>query len=177
MKIFKTLFTGGVLVAAMACASASPVTLPDSSTTTTVTATVAEQAVVSIPAAISFTVNDINAATAVDVAPTVTLTDVVLADGHKVTVSVNGEAGGFHAPAGGTNTWAASDLSWTAPSTDSGSGSSGTLSGSTPQLVATSGANVGGLVVSSIPFSLASKANIDRAGDHTMTLTWTIASL
>src|SRR5436853_1153496 len=77
------LFAGAIVLSTAAIANAqTTVTLPDTSQTTTFTATVSEQARVTIPAAISFNVFDVSASHAASAA-SITIDNIVLATATK----------------------------------------------------------------------------------------------
>lgn len=156
-----------------AAAGAAVVTLPDESGTTTFTATVAEQANVSVPANIAFTVNDVSSST--DGTGDVSASTIVLNDGNALKISLKANASTFTAATGGTVTWDASDVSWTAGTWTNGAGSSGTLDSAAYNEVAHSDANASS-TGSTITFTLAAKATVDRAGDHTLAATWKFES-
>lgn len=168
----------GLLVSA-GLASAAVVTLPDETQSTTFTATVSEQANVSVPATVTFTVTDVSSSTVASDA-TVSATTIVLTDGNALKISLKGDAADFTPPTGGTNTWAVGDVSWDTGATwtgiTGGAGTAGTLA-TAYGTVATSDANVTALSTTSLTFTLAADATVDRAGDHTLAATWKFESL
>ena len=176
-------FTIFLLVAALVLgvsgmAGATVVTLEDTSQTTTFTATVAEQADVTVPATVTFTVNDVTSST--NGTGFVSATSIVLDDGHFLKISLKGNAAAF-TPPGGVTTWDASDVSWAAGTWTNGTGNAASLSdtANTYVLVATSNANAAS-TSSTITFTLAAKAAASPAiwaGDHTLTATWKFESL
>src|SRR5688572_25090588 len=86
------------------------VTLPDTSQTTLLTATVSEQARIVVPASVSFTVGNIANSTAASAA-TVTIDRIVMASAtRQLRISVQAAAGSFTPPSVGATTWAASDV-------------------------------------------------------------------
>lgn len=93
------IFAGLCAALAVGMASAQTTrTLPDSSETTVLTATVAEQAKVTVPASVAFTVNDVSASTPA-AAASVTITDIVLATATKqLKVSLQADAAAFTPP-------------------------------------------------------------------------------
>lgn len=93
-------FAGLCAALAVGMASAQTTrTLPDDTSETTVlTATVAEQAKVTVPASVAFTVNDVSASTPA-AAASVTITDIVLATATKqLKVSLQAAAAAFTPP-------------------------------------------------------------------------------
>lgn len=155
---------------------AAQVTLPDTSQTTTFTANVSEQAVVSVPASISFNVTDVASPTQATADATVSATTIVLSDGNALKVEIKANSDNFTAPAGGSVTWAASDISWDAATWENGSGSSGQLSSAAFTEVAASSTNASSLSTSDLTFTLAAKSSVDRAGNHTLIATWKFSS-
>src|SRR2546430_17490625 len=80
------------------------VTLPDTSRTTTLTANVTEQATVTVPTTVTFTVNNVGASTNSS-SQSVTTSSVVLVDAKSLKISLQANAANFTAPAGGGTTW------------------------------------------------------------------------
>lgn len=158
-------------------AGAAVVTLEDTSQTTTFTATVAEQADVTVPGTVTFTVSDVTSSTAGTGA--VSVTSIVLADTKTLKISLQGSAAAFTPPAVGGTTWDVGDVSWAAGTWDSGTGAAGTLLSTGYTEVSTSAANPVSQG-STITFTLAAKATASpavKAGDHTLTATWKFESL
>lgn len=170
----------GLLGAACGLSSAAVVTLPDTSQTTTLTASVSEQASVSVPSGVTFNVTDISSSTAASAA-TVSISSIVLATATKqVRLSVKANAASFTPPAGsgaGAVSWDATDVSWNAPTWTNGTGSSGTLSDSTYNAVATSDAAASSIDTSSLVFTLGGKSTVNRSGNHTLNITWKVESI
>lgn len=155
--------------------AASAETLPSTSHTTTLTATVSEQATISVPAGITFTVTDATAPTTA-ASGTISCTNVVLANLKTLKISLQANAAAFTPPTGGSVTWSAGDVSWNAGSWGTGpTGTAATLSNSAYATVVTTAANAAS-VTGSCTFTLAPKA-IDRAGSHTLAMTWKVESL
>jgi hypothetical protein len=157
-------------------ASAVVVTLPDETQSTTFTATVSEQADVTVPASVAFTVGDVSSSTD-SAAQTVSATTVVLTNGQALRVELQGDAADFTPPAGGTVTWAAGDISWNAATWSNGTGASGTLSSAAYTKLADTDANAASTTTNNLVFTLAAKATVDRAGDHTLAATWKFSSI
>jgi hypothetical protein len=181
----KSLFMKGMTVAAAAGLMSgvglaqTTVSLPDTSQTSTFTATVSEQAKVTVPSAIAFTVTDIATSTAASAA-IVTIDDLVLptaTDTLKIGVQAN--ASDFTPSVALATTWAASDVSWNAATWTSATGASGTLSDSAYGSVATCTAastncSTTGLV--GLVFTLAAKDTVTYSGGHTLVMTWKFTS-
>lgn len=155
--------------------AALAVVLPDESQQTTLTATVSEQANISVPNEILFDVTNVSANTdATGLA--VSATTVVLNDGNALRIELKADAANFTPPSGAAVAWAASDVSWDAAAWTGGTGAAGVLSSAAYTKVADSSANASELSSSAVTWTLASKATIDRAGDHTLTSTWKFSS-
>ncbi|HZF07412.1 MAG TPA: hypothetical protein VFE33_01345 [Thermoanaerobaculia bacterium] len=169
------LFTLSVALAGAANA-ATTLTLPDSSQTTSLSATVSEQARVTVPATVSFTVSNVGSSTA-SASQSVTVDNIVLADGKKLKISLEADAADFTAPTGGTVTWAATDVSWNAATWGgTGTGNATSLSDSAFGEVARSAANDATLSSTDLVFTLAAKSTVDRAGSHTLGAHWKFES-
>lgn len=165
-------------VIARAASAQTTVTLPNTSQTTTLTATVSEQARVNLPTAVAFAVANTSAATASS-AQTVTIDQIVLTAGNKLKLSVKANATAFTPPTAGDTTWSPSDVSWNAATWTTGTGATGTLNNdaATYTQVATSGANAATLSSSTLTFTLAAKPTVTRAGAHTLAVTWKVESI
>src|SRR5437867_11853208 len=88
------------------------VTLPDTSQTTILSAAVSEQARVVVPAAVTFTVNDVSVSHAASAA-SVTIDRIVLTTATKqFKISLQAAASSFTPPVSGATTWSASDVTW-----------------------------------------------------------------
>jgi hypothetical protein len=168
-------------VAALIAAAATPaqavtVTLPDSSLSTVVQLSLLDTATVTVPATLTFVVNDITSATAATAA--VTVTGLSLGTAH-LQISLQANAAAFTPPSVGATTWNAGDISWTAGTWTNGTGSAGTLTSSAFNIVAT--CNAGFLVTgcnnAAIGFTLAAKPGVKISGSHTLTMTWKFASI
>lgn len=147
------------------------------------TAAVAEQARVTVPAGISFDVTNVSAATtrgnvAVSVANIVLLTATKQL---RIGLIANGLA--FTPPVTGATTWAASDVSWNAgpgggPNQwQNAVGSAGTLSSVAYNNVATCNADTTGCSITHLSFTLAAKPSVKRSGNYTLTVTWKFESI
>lgn len=150
------------------------VVLPSTTVTSTLTADVAEQAQVSVPASVSIAVNNVNAQSA-QPNQAVSATNIVLATATKqLKVSIQANAATFTPPATATNTWNASDVSWTttggSPWTNA-TGTDRTLSHLSYNTVATCNAGATSSSTTRLKFNLASNANINRSGTHTLVIT------
>lgn len=176
-KLTMFLLVAVLVLGVSVMAGAIVVTLPDTSQTTTFTATVAEQADVTVPATVTFTVNDVTSTT--NGTGAVSATSIVLADTKQLKISLQGNAASFTPPAAGGTTWDVGDVSWAAGTWTNGTGAAGTLSSAAYVVVATSAANAPS-TGSTITFTLAAKAAADpavKAGDHTLIATWKFESL
>jgi len=153
------------------------VILPDTSQTTTLTATVSEQARVIVPATVTFLVTNVSASTAASAA-SVTVDRIVLATATKqFKVSLQAAASSFTPPVGGATTWAASDVTWNAATWTNATGSSGALSSSAYNAVATCTADATTCSTTGLVFTLAAKTTVQRSGNHTLSVTWKFESI
>jgi hypothetical protein len=153
------------------------VVLPSTSLSTTLTATVSEQARVAVPAGVLFSVGDIGTTTAASAA-SVTIDQIVLATTTKqLRISLQAGAASFTPSIGGSPTWAASDVSWNAATWTQATGSAGTLSSSSYNAIATCTAGVSSCSTSQLIFTLAPNTAITNAGNHTLSVTWKIESI
>lgn len=153
------------------------VTLPDTSQTTLLTATVSEQARVVVPASVSFNVTDIANSTAASAA-TVTIDRIVLATATKqFKVSVQAAAASFTPPVVGATTWSASDVTWNLASWTRATGAAGTLSSVSFTPVATCDAGVADCSTTALIFTLGAKTTVQRSGAHTLIVTWKFESI
>jgi ABC-type transport system substrate-binding protein len=153
------------------------VQLPDSSQTTTLTATVSDQATVTTPANVTFTVNDVASSTAGSAAA-VTVTGIVLPTAaDKLKVSVKANAASFTPPVALATTWDASDVSWTGGTWTNATAASGTLSSASFGEVARCDADVSACNSTDVAFTLAAKSTVKRSGNHTLTITWKFEKL
>ena len=167
----------GVLVLAAGAEAQTSVTLPDTSQTTTLTANVSEQAKVTVPSGVTFSVNDVTASTAASAA-SVTVQNIVLATATKqFKVSLQANAAAFTPPVGGATTWSASDVSWNAATWTTATGASGTLSNSAYNAVATCDADTAACSTTGLVLTLAAKSTVKRSGNHTLVVTWKFESI
>jgi len=153
------------------------VTLQDTSQTTTLTANVSEQARVTVPAGVAFTVNNVAASTAAGAA-SVTIDSIVLATATKqLQVSLQANAASFTPPVVGATTWAAGDVSWNAAAWTNAAGAAGTLSNSAYTTVATCTADAAACSTTALVFTLGAKSTVKRAGAHALVVTWKFESI
>jgi len=166
---YTTALTAAALLASARAVSAqTTVVLPDTSQTTTLTATVGEQARVSFPASLTFSVTDIASSTTSSTG-SVTVTNIVLATAAKqLRMSLEADAAAFTPPVGGATSWSAGDVSWGAVSWTNATGTAGTLSNASYNVVATCTADVSSCSTSALAFSLAANTNVKRSGNHTL---------
>ena len=174
------ILTGSVaalLLAAPLASAQTTVSLPDTSQTTILTATVAEQARVSFPSTASFSVNDV-ASTTASTAASITLTNIVLSSAtRQLRVSLQADAASFTPPVAGAVTWAASDVTWNASTWSSGAGSTGTLSSASANVVATCSADAAACSTSGLVFTLGANTNVKRSGNHVLVVRWKLESV
>ena len=168
---------GLLLSAATVVHAQVTVTLPSTSQTTTLTATVAEQANVTVPTAVSFAVSDIASATPAT-AVSVTASSVVLSSALKqLRISLQANAASFTPPPSGAITWNASDVAWNAASWTNASGVAGTLSNAAYNTVATCTAGAGSCNTTGLVFTLGANPSIVRSGNYTLVVTWKFESI
>jgi len=148
------------------------VTLPDTSQTTLLTATVSEQARIVVPASVSFNVGNIANSTAASAA-TVTIDRMVLASATKqLRISVQANAASFTPPSVGATTWSASDVTWNAASWTRATGVSGVMSSVSFTQVATCDPGAADCSTTDLTFTLGAKPTVNRSGAHTLIVTW-----
>ena len=166
-----------VMTAGLASAQTTA-TLPDSSQTTTLTATVSEQAQVTVPAGVTFNVTNIGASTAASAA-SVTVDGIVLATATKqLKISLQANAASFTPSVVGAGTWSAADVSWGAATfSNSGVGAAGTLSALAYGEIATCAADAASCSTTDLVFTLAPNASVKRSGNHTLSMTWKFESI
>jgi hypothetical protein len=171
------LSSGSLMIGAGIAQAQTTVTLPDVSQTTTLTATVSEQARVLVPAGVTFNVTSVSSNTAAAGA-SVTVDRIVLATATKqFKVSLEANAAAFTPPVGGATTWSASDVTWNAAAWTNAAGSSGTLSNAAFTAVATCTAGVATCSTSALVFTLGAKPTVAISGNHTLTVTWKFESI
>ncbi len=182
MVTIKMALTTVLLLAAAAAGAQTPVTLPDSTRTTTLSASVSEQATITVPAAVAFSVTNVTAQTTATDA-SISLANIVLATATKqVKISLMANAGSFTPSVGGATTWSATDVSWTTPNGGGGSWVNGvrvngTLSSSVFGEVATCTADAASCSTTGLSFKLAAKPTVQRSGGHTLSVTWKVESI
>src|SRR5262249_34004243 len=136
-----------------------------------------EQARVTLPSAIAFTVGNTAVSTAASAA-SVTIDNIVLATATKqLKLSIQANAASFTAPVNGATTWSAGDATWNAPTWTPATGASGTLSSSAFTEVATGDADTASMSTTGLVFTLAAKATVKRSGAHTLAATWKVESI
>jgi len=168
---------GAMLLVSVPAFAQQSVTLTDTSQTTTLTATVSEQARVTEPAGVTFNVTNLSSSTAATAA-SVTVQNIVLATATKqLRVSVQGNAASFTPPVAGATTWAVGDVTWNAATWTNATGASGTLSNSAYTAVATCTADAADCSTTGLVFTLGAKGTVKRAGNHTLVVTWKFESI
>jgi hypothetical protein len=166
-----------ILALSSAAAAQTTVTLPDTSQTTTMSASVNEQARVTVPATVTFTVSNIAVSTAA-AAVTVTADQIVTASATKqLKISLQANAASFTPPVAGAVTWTASDVSWNAPSWTNATGTAAALSNSSYNTVATCQADATSCSTTGLVFTLGAKPTVQRSGAHTLVVTWKFESI
>lgn len=177
MNIRTLAFAAALVPLSSAALAQTVVTLPDTSQTTTLTATVSEQAQVTVPAGVSFDVTDISSSTAASAA-SVTIDNIVLDTATKqLKVSIQANATDFTPSVGGAATWSASEVTWNAATWTSATGASGTLSDGAFGEVATCTADTASCSTTGLVFTLAANTSVKRSGDHTLVITWKFESI
>jgi hypothetical protein len=168
---------GAMAICATVAEAQTTVQLPDESQQTTLTASVTEQASVTVPANISFDVMDIAQDTAATAA-TVTVSNIVLATATKqLQISAKADSASFSPPVSGATTWSAADVSWNAASWTNAAGASGALSSSAFTEVASCDQDAATCSTTGLVFTLGAKTTVKRSGDHTLSVTWKFESI
>ena len=168
---------GAVAVMAGTASAQVTVSLPDTSQTTLLTATVAEQARVTFPSGVSFTVADVASSTA-SANASVSVANIVLATATKqLKVSLQANAAAFTPPVSGATTWSAADVTWGAGSWTNATGAAGTLSNSAYNEVATCAADAASCNTSALVFTLGAKSTVQRSGNHTLVVRWRVEAV
>jgi hypothetical protein len=168
---------GALLLGATLASAQTTLTLPDTSQTTTLTATVSEQARVTFPSTASFIVNDVASSTASSAA-SITVTNIVLSSAtRQLRISLQADTASFTPPVGGAVTWAASDVTWGASTWSSGTGTAGTLSSASANIVATCAADAASCSTSGLVFTLGANTSVKRSGNHVLVVRWKIESV
>lgn len=146
----------------------------DTSRTSTLTATVSEQATVSVPSNVTFAVTNINNSTNSGAQP-VTVTGIVTDSATKrLRISLKANAASFTSP-GGTPTWSASDVAWTSTWTNA-TAANNTLNSASFSSVAECTADAVACSTADLVLTLGAKTTVKRAGDHTLQVTWKFES-
>ncbi len=175
--IFITLSMAMLALHSTPAQAQTTVTLPDTSQTTLLTATVSEQARIVVPASVSFNVTNIASSTAAS-ASAVTVDRIVLATATKqFKVSIQAAAASFTPPVVGAVTWSAGDVSWNAASWTRATGAAGTLSSASFTQIATCDPGVADCSTTALVFTLGPKTTVLRSGAHTLIVTWKFESI
>jgi hypothetical protein len=152
------------------------VDLPDTSQTSSMQATVSEQAQVTVPADITFAVTNITITTAATAAA-VTITNIALATSTKqLEILIDTSAADFTPPTGG-GTIAATAVTWNASTGTAWTGASGTLANGTFNQVATCTAGVAACSTTGLVFTRAAVPTIQISGLYTLTVNWKFESI
>ncbi len=184
MKMPNTMWLVAVVVGllvSVSLASATVVTLPNTGQGSTFTATVSEQANVSVSAAIAFAVDDVTSTTDNTADASVSATVIVLTNGNALKIELTGNAETFAPPAAGGTTWDVEDVSWDTATWSNGTGNAASLSatGGTYIEVAHSDANAASCASTDLTFTLAAKSAASpavKSGAHTLAATWKFSS-
>ena len=177
LNLMKRTLTAATM-AVLAVSLAGAATLPDENSTTTMTATVSEQAQLTTPATVSFTVDDITSPTAAT-AVSVSATSIALStDLKKLKISLAPNTAAFSKPTGALVGWVSSDVSFTSTGT-AWTQNNSTLSAiaGTYVAVATCTANATSCSSSDLTFTLAANSGIDGSGDFALAVTWKFESI
>jgi hypothetical protein len=158
-------------------AGAQTVSLPNTDLTTTLTASVSEQATVTVPANVLFNVTNIGAATNATAA-SVTISNIVLANATKrIKISLQADAASFTPPVGGAATWAPGDVTWNAATWTNATGASGQLSSGAYTEVSTCAADAASCSTNDLTFTLGANSSVKRSGNHTLTVRWKVEAI
>lgn len=164
-------------------AAQTTVGLPDTAQSTTLTAAVAEQVRVTIPAGVSFNVTNVRSSTS-EGNVAISVQNIVLSTATKqLRISLTANATSFTPPSAGATTWSASDVSWNAgpgggPNQwQNATGSAGTLSAAAYNTVATCNADTSSCSITKLSITLDAKPTVKRAGSHTLIVTWKFESI
>ena len=177
------LIGAGMSLVTTAVSAQSTVPLPDTSQVTTMTASVVEQARVTLPASATIDVDNVASSSGTGNL-TVNVQNIVLSTATKqLRISVMANAASFTPPVSGATTWSADDLTWSngpggGPSAwQNASGSAGTLSSAVYTAIATCDADAATCSSTGFKFNLAAKPTVKRAGSHTLLVTWKFESI
>lgn len=163
-------------------AAQTSVTLPNSSSTTTLTAAVSEQARVTVPGAVTFNVTNVTASTGSGNL-TVSIQNIVLATATKqFRISLRANAASFTPSVGGATTWLASDVTWSTPAGGpnawvNATRANGTLSSASYGTVADCSPDAASCSTTGLSFTLGAKSTVKRSGVHTLVITWRFESI
>jgi hypothetical protein len=165
-------FVSSLVMIGVGSASAQvTVALPDTTQTTTLTASVSPQARVTVPAGVTFNVLDTSVAT-VATGASVTVTNIVTpAATSQLRLSVQADAASFTPPVAGTS-WNASEVTWAAGTWTNATGLAGTLSSAAYNTVATCDANASACSITGLVFTLGANGAVNRSGSHTLVVRW-----
>lgn len=151
--------------------------LPVNDQTTTFTAAVSEQARITVPAGVTFSVSNIAASNSQDIA--IAVQNIVLTTASRqLRISVKADSAAFTPPQSGATTWAATAVSWTSgpgggPNAwQNATGSAGTLSSASFNTVATCNPDVASCSIAKLPLTLGSATGVSRSGSYSLTVTW-----
>jgi hypothetical protein len=169
------------LVCAGAASAQVTLEFPDYTQQTTVTVNVggsgSDQAEVTLPSGVGFSVTNIASSTASS-AVSIAATGISLASSTaQLKISLQANAAAFTPPAVGAATWTAAAVSWNAASWTNATGAAGTLSEGSFLEVGTCNANVTSCSTTGLVFTRAPNTAVKRSGNHTLTVIWKIESI
>ena len=161
----------------LAARAATTIPVPDTSQTTTFSASVDEQCSITVPNDVIFVVTDVATQTTTS-GVTLSVSDIVLATATKqLKISIQANAASFTPPVALATTWAAGDITWEDSTWTNATGAAGTMSNTAYHELATADADVATCAGTDIVFHLAAKSTVKRSGDHTLDCTWKIESI
>lgn len=168
--------TIGLALFARMSSAQSPVTFPDASLTTTLTAIVSDQAVVRVPSAVTFVVDDAARGTDAAAAELQVTNIVVPSDTTTVRILARAGAPAFVPPRPGAVTWSASDVSWNSSAWSNATPTAGQLAADGFTSIATCDGGAASCGTHGLIFTLAPKTSV-ASGEHQLLLIWKIESL
>jgi len=166
----------GLVLLARAVSGQTLVSLPDASLTTTLTASVSEQARASVPNAITFMVDDTTVGTDAAAAALKIANIVQPSATSTLRILARASAPAFAPPTPGATTWSASDVAWKASAWTNATSSAGQLAHDAFTNVATCTAGAASCGTNSLLFTLAPKRDVG-SGQHQLVIIWKLESL
>ncbi len=136
-----------------------------------------EQCVIELPSSVTFVVTNLSTSTSAP-AVSIDISNIALASATKqLKLSVRANSAEFTPPTPGATTWEAADVTWNAGVCSGAEGSSGTMSGSGFNTVATVTAGEASASTAGLVFTLDAKSSVKRSGNHTLTITWKVEAI